>query len=532
MTTLKNLESSLTSGKINRREFITQASALGLTAAISPALFSESVKAATPKRGGRLRLGLTGGSTTDSLDPATLASTMPVNINFQLRNCLVEVDHQGNAIPELAESWESTPDASQWIFKLRKGVEFHNGKTLDAEDVANSFNYHRSDGSKSAIKSVLAPIKDIKTDGKDTVIFTLEGGDADFPYVASDYHLSIFPAGTEGSEFEKGIGTGGYMLVEHEPGVRALTKRNPNYWKEGRAHFDEVETMHIADITARTNALRTGQIDVLDRCELKTVHLLAKSRGIEVVRTASPLHYSMPMRTDIAPFDNPDVRLALKLAVDREQMLKTILRGNGTLGNDHPIGPTYPFHATEADIPQRTYDPDKARELIKKAGLSGHTFELHAADAAFAGAVDAALMVKESAAKAGINIEVVREPNDGYWNNVWMKKPWCLCYWAGRATADPMFTTAYSETSNWNDSFWKNERFNTLLKEARSELDNQKRHAKYLEMQRLVHNDGGVIIPMFADIVEAVSDKLQHDTFAGNLELDGQRLPERWWFKS
>ena len=121
--------------------------------------------------------------------------------------------------------------------------------------------------------------------------------------------------GTEGSGFEEGIGTGGYMLVNHEPGVRAVTKRNPNYWKEGRAHFDEVETMHIADITARTNALRTGQIDVLDRCELKTVHLLAKSRGIEVVRTASPLHYSMPMRTDIAPFDNPDVRLALKLAL-------------------------------------------------------------------------------------------------------------------------------------------------------------------------------------------------------------------------
>lgn len=532
MTTLKNLESLLTSGKINRRQFITQASALGLTAAISPALFAASAKAAAPQKGGRLRLGLTGGSTTDSLDPATLASTMPVNINFQLCNCLVEIDHQGNAVPELAESWEATPDASQWTFKLRKGIEFHNGKTLDAEDVINCFNYHRSEGSKSAVKSVLAPIKEIKADGKDTVIFTLEAGNADFPFVASDWHLTIFPAGTEGPGFEKGIGTGGYMLVEHEPGVRALTKRNPNYWKEGRAHFDEVETLHIADITARTNALRTGQIDVLDRCELKTVHLLAKIPGIEIVRTAGPLHYSFPMRTDTAPFDNPDVRLALKLAIDREQMLKTILRGYGTLGNDNPIGTTYQFHATEVDIPQRTYDPEKARDLMKKAGLSNHTFQLHAAEAAFAGAVDAALLVKESASKAGINIEVVREPNDGYWSNVWMKKPWCQGYWAGRATADAMFTAAYGEAASWNETFWKNERFNTLLKEARSELNTQKRHLQYVEMQRLVHNDGGVIIPMFADYVEGATSKLQHGTSAGNLELDGQRLAERWWFKS
>ena len=100
---------------------------------------------------------MTGGSTTDSLDPATLASTMPVNINFQLRNCLVEVDYQGNNNTQLAESWESTPDASQWIFKLRKGVEFHNGKTLDAEDVVNSFNYHRSEKSKSAVKKCSRP---------------------------------------------------------------------------------------------------------------------------------------------------------------------------------------------------------------------------------------------------------------------------------------------------------------------------------------------------------------------------------------
>ena len=197
MPTLQKLEHLLSAGKISRREFMTRTAALGLTAAISPALFSSTAQAA-PKRGGRLRVGATGGNITDSMDPATLASTMPVFINYQLRNGLVEIDRHGNAIPELAQSWESTPDAAQWIFKLRPGVEFHNGKTLDAGDVVDTFNYHRGPESKSASKSVLSAIKDIKADGKNTVVFTLEGGNADFPYIASDYHLTIFPAGTRG----------------------------------------------------------------------------------------------------------------------------------------------------------------------------------------------------------------------------------------------------------------------------------------------------------------------------------------------
>lgn len=530
MSKLKELELLFTDGKITRREFLARVSALGLTAALSPALLTAFAHAATPKKGGRLRVGCTGGNTTDSLDPVTMASTMPVFINFQIRNCLVEIDHKGNAIPELAESWESTPDAAKWIFKLRRDVEFHNGKTLDAEDVIFSINYHRGPDSKSPSKSVLSPIKDLKADGKYTVVFTLEGGNADFPYIISDYHLIIFPAGTRGAEFERGNGTGGYILVDHEPGVRALTRLNPNYWKKGRAHFDEVETLSIEDVNARTNALKTGQIDVLDQCELKTVHLLEKSPGIQVVRAASPLHYSIPMRIDMAPFDDEKVRLALKLAVDREQMLKIILRGYGTLGNDHPIGPTYPFHATESDFPQRNYDPEKARDLMKKAGQLGHTFKLYAADAAFAGAVDAALLYKESAAKAGITIDVVRTASDGYWTDVWMKQPWCMCYWAGRVTPDMMFSTAYGANSSWNDTFWKHERFNKLLVEARSELDRKKRHTMYVEMQSIVSDEGGVVIPMFADIVEATTKKLKYTNFAGNLELDGQRLSERWWF--
>ncbi|MDH3886839.1 MAG: ABC transporter substrate-binding protein, partial [Desulfobacterales bacterium] len=174
MPDLKQLEHLLTRGKISRREFMTRVAALGLTAAVSPMLLATPAKASTPKKGGRLRLGMAGGSTTDSLDPATMTDAMAYNINWQIRNCLVEVDDKGNPIPELAESWESSADAAKWTFKLRKGVEFHNAKTMSAEDVLASINWHRGQDSKSAAKGIVDPIANIRTDGDYTLMFTLK----------------------------------------------------------------------------------------------------------------------------------------------------------------------------------------------------------------------------------------------------------------------------------------------------------------------------------------------------------------------
>jgi len=530
MSELKELESLLAQGKITRRDFLARLSAIGIAAALSPTLLTATARATKPLKGGRLRIGMAGGSTTDSLDPATITDAMAYNINWQIRNCLVEVDYESNPVPELAENWEASPDAVTWRFKLRKGVEFHNQKTLEAEDVVFSINHHRGKDSKSAAKGIVDPIQDIETDGKYTVIFTLKEGNADFPFIMSDPHLPIVPAGTQGNEWEKGIGTGGFMLESHEPGYRALTKRNPNYWKKGRAHFDEVETIGISDVTARVTALNTGQIDAMNRFELKIIHLLKRVSGIQILNITGTKHYSIPMLTDRAPYDNNDVRLGLKYAIDREHMLKTILQGFGSLGNDHPIAPAQKYFASE--LPQRKYDPDRARFHLKKAGMLDRTFKIHAADAAFVGAVDAALLFKEHAAKAGIKIEVQREPNDGYWSNVWMKKPWVMCYWSGRATVDWMLSTTYAHDANWNDTFWKHDRFNRLLKAARAELDEAKRREMYVECQKIIRDEGGVVIPLFANNIEGATKKVRFENPAGNWEMDGHRAAERWWFES
>ena len=531
MSNFNELESALRRGQISRRDFLAHAAALGITAGLATSLLGGTALAATPKKGGHLVVGRGHGSTTDTLDPGLSENDFMQTIQMSVRDHLTEISNTGKLVGELAESWEATPGAVTWRFTLRKGVTFHNGKTLDANDVIASMNHHRSDGSKSGGKALVKQIKEIKAEGANVVAFTLENGNADFPYVLADFHLPIMPANADGSvDWQSGTGTGSYILDGFDPGVRATFKRNPNNYMTDRAHLDTVEMLVITDVTARTSAMVTGEIDVMDRVDLKTINHLKRKAGIKVEETASTAHFSIPMRTDMAPFDDNNVRMALKHSIDREAMLRTILRGHGTIGNDHPISPVNRYYAKE--LPQRPYDPDKGKFYLKKAGLDSLTVKLSAADAAFAGALDAAILYKEHAAPSGINIEVVREPNDGYWSNVWMKKAWGMCYWAGRSTEDLMFTTAYAADAAWNDTFWKHDKFNVLLKEARAELDDAKRRTMYVEMQQIVSDEGGQVIPLFNNYVFAMADKVKHvPEMAGNRELDGGRFMERWWIE-
>jgi peptide/nickel transport system substrate-binding protein len=529
MQNYEELQRLLSEGRIDRREFIKRAAALGLAAAIPGALLAEEARAAAPKRGGRLRQALRGGSTSDTLFGVLGGGdTHQVNVQWQILSNVTEVNADGEVVGELAESWEASDDATQWVFKLRKGVEFHNGKTLEAEDVIHSINVHRGEDTKSTGKGLVEAVEDIKADGKDTVIFKLKSGNADFPFVLSDYHFPIAPAGSTDADWEKGIGTGPFILTDWEPGVRAAVKRNPNYFKEGKPYFDEVETLNVIDVVARISAIQTGEIDVIDDPDLRTLHLLKKKPGLVVREVGGTKHYAFPMLMDSPPFDNLDVRLALKYAIDREAILQTLLRGHGYLGNDHPIAKNQRFFASE--LPQRRYDPDKAKFHLKQAGLSSLDVTLHAADI-FTGGVDAAVLFKEHAAKAGININVNRVSADGYWSEIWNVKPFVVSYWNGRATEDLMLTLAYSSKSAWNETHWKNERFDKLLVEARAELNTVKRREMYAEMQRILRDEGGLVCPVFANQVFVTTDKVQvPDKIGGNWGVDGYKNTERWSF--
>jgi peptide/nickel transport system substrate-binding protein len=480
-------------GRISRREFLSTTLALGLALPATTALAGKAL-AAEPKRGGRVRLGLGLGSTTDTLDPATYNDTYMQVVGFGFRNCLTEVNNKDELIPELAESWEASDDATQWTFKLRKGV-----------DVIASVAHHRGEASKSPAKGILAPIAEMKADGSETVVFKLNEGNADFPALLSDYHIGICPAKDGILDWQSGDGTGGYTLEDFEPGVRSFLKRNPSFFKEGQAFFDEAEVLSIIDVNARTSALTTGEVDVIDRVDLKTADRLGKTPGVRLEETQGTLHYVYSMFCDAAPFDNPDLRLALKYAIDREELLQKLLYGHGYIGNDHPIGKSNRYYAT--DLPQRPYDPDKAKFHWKKSGVGDIAIPLSAAETAFAGATDGAILFKEHAKKAGITIDVTREPNDGYWSNVWNVKPFVASYWSGRVTEDWVFSQTYAEGVPWNETHWANERFNELLKLSRAELDTEKRRDMYYEMQQLCSDDGGVLAPIFSNYVFAMSER-------------------------
>ena len=502
--------------KFSRRDLLQGGAAMGAAKAM-------------PKSGGKLRLGMGHGSTTDNYDPALWENAYAQVFATARHGNLTEVDSDGSLIGELAESWDTSDGGQTWHFKLRQGVEFHSGKTMDSEDVIASLNYHRGEESKSAAKPIVSPITEITADGKNAMKIVLSERNADFPFTLSDYHLAILPASEGKIDPTSSDGTGAYVVKNYDAGVSASMTRNPNYWKEGRAHFDEVELLVIADNSARLNAIISGEVDVIDRVDLSTINMLKRRNDLQVLATTGTQHYTFPMDTRAAPFSDNNVRMALKFALDRQEMVDKILNGYGQVGNDHPIGPSNRYFNTE--LPQRELDPDKAKYHLKQAGLSSLEVDLFVADAAFPGAVDAGVLYSEAAEKAGITVRAVREPDDGYWSNVWMKKPFCACYWGGRPTEDWMFSTAYSSGVPWNDTFWSNEKFDKLLVEARVELDDDRRRAMYYEMQEIVANEGGTIVPMYASYVMAHSNNIAHpDQVAANWTLDGFRAVERWWF--
>ncbi len=522
----KWLVGQLEKGRMSRREFLGRSTALGLALGLSTGLADRAL-ASTPKKGGHMRLAMGHGATSDTLDPAVIENGIQWTATYGVANTLTEVAADGSLVPSLASGWSSSPDAAVWTFELRNDVEFHNGKTMTAEDVIASLNYHRGEDSTSIGKPVMAAVVDIKADGPNTVVFTLSGGNADFPFNFNEAIFCIYPSKDGTIDWQAG-GSGPYILKNEQPGQRYEYERNPNYWKEGVAHADSVTLQSITDPAARQNALITGEVDCIDRVELKTLALLERKPGIVIEEGVGPLHYSFPIMTKTAPFDNIDARQALKYALDRQDIVDKVLFGHGIPGNDHPIGPTYRYHASEID--QITYDPDKARHLWEKSGLGDITLNLSASDAAYAGAVDAAVLYQASAKKAGININVIREPNDGYWSDVWNKKPWTASYWGGYTTEDTMFTTGFAPGAAWNDTQWDHARFNELLVQARAELDEGLRAEMYRDMQIILREEGGHVVPMFANSVNARNENIAHGEHVSWLRgFDGRRILERWW---
>ena len=517
------------SGKLGRRDFMRFAVAAGMTSPLASGLWTSEVAAATPKKGGKFRVGVHDMNTSDTHDPGTYQSVGQIQIAHTHRSYLTEITPENGLGPDMADSWSASPDAKVWTFELNKNATFHNGKKFTSADAIASLNHHRGEKSTSAAKALLASVSDIKAKGDHAIVIELNQGSADLPWFMTDYHLVMLPAKADGTpDWESGVGAGPYEITSHKPGIGTTYKRHDGWHREG-AYFDEIEMVGLNDPNARQTALITGDVDAITSVDLKTSALLGRNPNIVVENVPSGSAITLPMFCDVAPFDNLDVRLALKYACDRQDLVDKIMFGTATVGNDYHVSAGMPYAPT--DIPQRPYDPDKAKFHLKKAGMSKLEVNLSAADSVLPGAVDMCVLYSEHAKKAGIQINAVREPNDGYWSDVWLKKPWCFVKWGARPTPDQMFTLAYKDDAPWNESHWQNKRFNELLLMAKAELDDKLRAEQYREMCQIASDDGGTVIPFFANFVYARSKKVMNSgSLAASWELDGARGYHRWWF--
>lgn len=459
---------------------------------------------ATPKRGGRIRVAAHSSSTGDTLDPAKGATANDYVRHSMFYNGLTEFDERLIPQPSLAESFETTDGGTTWLFTLRQGVTFHDGKPLSAADVVFSLARHKDPNISSKVMSLAEQMTDIKALDSQQVQITLDSPNIELPAVLAIWQMKIVSEGT--TDFSRGIGTGPFRCQEFNPGVRSIAVRNDNYWKDGRPYLDEIEMVAISDEPSRVNALLSGDVQIINSVYGRSAERIELSDQYAVKSTTSGGYTDLVMRVDQEPTSRPAFVEAMKYLFDREQIKRAAFRNYAVIANDHPIAPSNPYYF--ADLPQRPYDPDRARHLLKQAGVEGARLPVVASPAAD-GSEDMAVLLQQSAQQAGLNLTVNRVPSDGYWSNHWMKHPLGFGNINPRPTANILLSMFFQSEAPWNESGWKNEQFDQLLTLSRAEPDLAVRKQMYADMQTLIHEQCGIGIPVFIDTIDGYDKRLK-----------------------
>jgi peptide/nickel transport system substrate-binding protein len=510
---------------VTRRDVMKTLLAGGMLASTAGGLLTHTgtAFAQTPKKGGKIRVAVGAGSTADTLDPAKGGSIADYVRHFMFYNRLTAIDNKLTPQMELAES-VTTKDAVLWTVKLRKDVNFHDGKPLTPADVVYSLMRHKNPATASKVKAVADEIAEVKATGPNEVQIKLVAANVDLPALLGTSNFSIIRDGT--TDFTTANGTGPYKCKEFKPGVRSISVRNDNYWKPGKPYLDEIEYFSIPDEAARVNALLSGDVQLINAPNPRSASSFTPESGCTLFESKTGHYTNLIMRDNLGPVKNPDFVLAMKYMLDREQIRKVAMRGYGTIGNDQPVQTTSRFYF--AGLPQRAFDLDKAKFHLQKSGMAGMTLPLVCSTAAN-GSVDMAQILQLSAQKIGLNLDIKRMPADGYWSNHWAKHPMSFGNINPRPTVDLMFSLFFKSDASMNESGWKNEKFDQLLEAARGETNEAKRKQMYADMQVLVHEQGGIGIPMFNNSLDAFTNKLKGYSSHPIAGLMGYTFAENVW---
>ena len=518
----------MATNNVYKRRDILKLMGAGAVASTSSGLllFSHTARAASePKRGGKVRVAASNSSVADTLDPAKGINSGDYMRQFMFYSGLTELNAQMKAEPALAESFESK-DGIAWTFRLRKGVTFHDGKSLTAKDVVFSLNRHKIPETASKAKVLADQFKEVRAVDAQTVEIVLVGPNVDLPSILGTSHFLIVQDGT--TDFTKGIGTGPFKCTEFTPARRVLGTRNDNFWKPGKPYLDEVELIGLTDMSSRVNGLLAGDLHMITTVSATDAMRLEKSPRHAVLETKSGLYSDLVIRVDGAPGNNQDFVMAMKYLQPRERLVDVVMRGFGSVANDHPVPSWHPYYLK--DLPQRPYDLDKARFHIKRGKLEGMGGDLVGAPN-IEGAMEGAQLLQQSGNQVGLKLNVRRVPYDGYWSQHWMKHPMSYGSVNPRPTLDMLFSQFYLSTAQWNESGWKNEKFDQLLVASRGETDEGKRKQMYGDMQTLIAEHCGTIVPAFSSFIDGYDKRVKGLESNPMGMLMGYRFAEHVWLE-
>jgi peptide/nickel transport system substrate-binding protein len=510
------------SGNVTRRDALKLAMVTGVSLTVAEQLLTggKSVLAATPKKGGSLRMASNLHGPDDQLDPVVFTSTIDYTRGRATYNSLCQIGEGLVPNPDLAESFTPNKDATEWTFKIRNGVTFHDGKKLTADDVVYSMKRHQGEASKSVIKSVLESVSEWKKTGPMEVKAILSSPNADLPVLMGLYQAKIVQEGSTGD----GIGTGPFVMESFQPGVKSVHVRNNNYFRDG-PYLDAVEITAITDPVARVNALLAGDMQIIAQVDPQAFRQIESSSTATLLSVPAGLQMGICILKNSEPGSNNDFVLGMKYIQDRERIVKRVLKGKGTVGNDTPIATAHGADYCH-ELPIRPFDPDKAKFHFKKSGYS--TAELFIAPV-MSGIEDACLLAQANCAKIGFDLKLKKVPTDGYWGAVWMKEPLNVVSWNMRPTANSQLAIQFAPGAAWNDTYWNNDRMGELLKLSLAETDPAKRHQYYCEMQTLVHNESGMVIPAFSNVNDGIANNVMGIPQVPTGQVGGSEWPEYVW---
>ncbi len=425
-----------------------------------------------------------------NVDPASQGRFWQVTEKTMSR--LVRPALNGEPEPNLATEWSANDSATEWIFKLREGVKFHDGSDFDAADVVYTLEHVRDPELDSPAAAVIAMVDTIEAIDPLTVKMTLSAPYADLALQLMDYRIRMIPEGSADTIGTTGIGTGPFILETLDPEGTTILKANPDYW-EGPPGVATIEIIGISDTQARVQALLSGQIDMLGYGDLsgQQLALFENNPKFKVLSVPTGDWLGIVFRTDIEPFTDARVRKAVRIATDRQAIIDLVLGpGGGVVTCDHPVWTGDQYRAS-FNCPQQV---DEAKRLLAEAGYpDGIEFDVTTSDLR-AIWIDMVQVYQQQVAQAGITVNLVKAPADGYWSEVWMKKPVVTTSW-GQRPADQILNEDYRGGAPWNETYWNRADFDKLLDQAREELDFEKRKALYHRLQTILYEEGGSFIP-------------------------------------